>query len=263
MEVRDPRPLRGLVDGRGPLSELAAQVELWEDSRLMNVIIADDDPTMLVLLRAVVEQGGHSVIASVNDGEAAWMAFQQCDDVPLVILDWEMPRLDGLGLCRRIRESELGDPFLLVVTGRDNREDLLRALDAGADDYVTKPVTVDELAARLRIAERRIEITAARRQAEMELRRARYLAGIGETSLALQHEINNPLAAMLSHASLLEAGMVEDSEKDEALATIVQQAKRIGEVVKRLRQIEQPRSVEYLGNSRMLDIGPGTQSKKT
>jgi DNA-binding response OmpR family regulator len=229
----------------------------------MRVIIADDDPIMLALLKAVVEQGGHTVIASVADGEAAWAAFQQAGDVPLVILDWEMPRLDGLGLCRRIRESELGEPFLLVVTGRDKREDLLKALDAGADDYVTKPVTADELAARLRIAERRIEITGARRQAEIELRRARYLAGIGETSLALQHEINNPLAAMLSHASLLEAGMVEDAEKDEALQTIVQQAKRIGDVVKRLRQIEQPRSVEYLGNARMLDIGPGAEPKKS
>lgn len=229
----------------------------------MNAIIADDDPTMLALLRAVVEQGGHSVVAAVRDGEAAWEAFVD-NAVPLVILDWEMPRLDGLGLCRRIRAAEFDvEPFLLVVTGRKTREDLLKALDAGADDYLAKPVTPDEFAARLRIVERRIQITSARRAAELELRRARYLAGIGETSLALQHEINNPLAAMLSHAALLEAGMVEDSEKEEALQTIVQQARRIGEVVKRLRQIEQPRSVEYLGSARMLDINPDKPSPKT
>jgi DNA-binding response OmpR family regulator len=222
----------------------------------MNVIIADDDPTMLALIRAVVEQGGHTVVAAVRDGEAAWEAFH-AENVPLIILDWEMPKLDGLGLCRRIRSAEnIDPPFILIVTGRKTRDDLLKALDAGADDYLAKPVTPDDFAARLRIVERRIQITGARRQAEMELRRARYLAGIGETSLALQHEINNPLAAMLSHAALLEAGMVEDSEKDEALNTIVAQAKRIGDVVKRLRQIEQPRSVEYLGNARMLDIGP-------
>jgi DNA-binding response OmpR family regulator len=221
----------------------------------MNVIIADDDPTMLAVLRAVVEQGGHTVVAAVRDGEAAWTAFQG-EPTPLVILDWEMPKLDGLGLCRRIRQSEHADPFILIITGRKTRDDLLKALDAGADDYLAKPVTPDDFAARLRIVERRIQITGARRQAEAELRRARYLAGIGETSLALQHEINNPLAAMLSHAALLEAGMVEEGEKDEALATIVQQAKRIGDVVKRLRQIEQPRSVEYLGNARMLDIAP-------
>jgi DNA-binding response OmpR family regulator len=177
----------------------------------MHVIIADHDPTMAALLRGVVEREGHTVVSVVADGEAAWNAFQQ-DPVPLMIVDWVMPRLDGLGLCRRIRESELGDPFLLVVTGRDGKDDLLAALDAGADDYITKPVGRDELAARLRIAERRIEITGARKQAE-------------------------------------------------ALATIVQQAKRIGEVVKRLRQIEQPRSVEYLGDARMLDISPGTKPK--
>ncbi|MDA1080379.1 MAG: response regulator [Gemmatimonadetes bacterium] len=226
----------------------------------MHVIIADDDPTMLALLQVVVEQGGHEVVAAVRDGEAAWTAFE-AEQVPLIVLDWEMPRLDGLGLCRRIRASENSDPFLLVVTGRKTREDLLNALDAGADDYMSKPVTPDEFAARLRIVERRIQITGARRQAEIELRRARYLAGIGETSLALQHEINNPLAAMLSHAALLEAGMVEEHEKEEAFATIVAQARRIGEVVKRLRQIDQPRSVEYLGNARMLDINPGGESK--
>ncbi|MBM4193139.1 MAG: hypothetical protein FJ202_01995 [Gemmatimonadetes bacterium] len=112
------------------------------------------------------------------------------------------------------------------------------------------------MTARLRIVERRIEITTARRTAETELQRSRYLAGIGETSLALQHEINNPLAAMLTHASLIEQGMIEEHEKAEALATIVQQARRIGEVVKRLRQIDQPRSVEYLGSARMIDIDP-------
>lgn len=227
----------------------------------MNVIIADDDPTMLTILRAVVEQGGHQVVAAVRDGEAAWAAFQ-AEDVPLIILDWEMPKLDGLGLCRRIRTSERSDPFILVVTGRKTRDDLLKALDAGADDYLSKPVTPDEFAARLRIVERRIEITGARRRAEADLRKAQYLAGIGETSLALQHEINNPLAAMLSHASLLEAGMIEGSEKEEALQTIVQQARRIGDVVKRLRQIEQPRSVEYLGAQRMLDIGSSAKPGK-
>jgi len=226
----------------------------------MHVIIADDDPTMLAILRAVVEQGGHTVVAAVRDGEAAWEAYQK-ESVPLIVIDWEMPKLDGLGLCRRIRSSENADPFLLVVTGRKTRDDLLKALDAGADDYMSKPVTPDEFAARLRIVERRIQITGARRQAEVELRRARYLAGIGETSLALQHEINNPLAAMLSHAALLEAGMVEDDEKEEALATIVEQARRIGEVVKRLRQIDQPRSVEYLGNARMLDIAPESKDR--
>ncbi|MFI5311783.1 MAG: response regulator [Gemmatimonadales bacterium] len=222
----------------------------------MNVLLADDDPLMRMLISKVTERSGHTVAMAAADGEEAWEAFQ-ASRPPMIILDWEMPRLDGLELCRRIRASERGEePFILVVTARDRSEDLTAVLDAGADDYMSKPVTPDNLQARLRIAERRIEVSAARRRAEEELRKSRYLAGIGETSLALQHEINNPLAALLSHASLLDAGMIEEHEKDEALAIIVAQAKRIGDVVRKLRQLDNPKSVQYLGQSRMIDISP-------
>jgi two-component system C4-dicarboxylate transport sensor histidine kinase DctB len=122
---------------------------------------------------------------------------------------------------------------------------------------MSKPVTPDNLLARLRIAERRIAVNSARRTAESQLRKAQYLAGIGETSLALQHEINNPLAALLSNTSLIEAGMVSASEMQESLATIAQMARRIADVVKKLRQLNNPTSVEYLGNARMIDINQG------
>jgi two-component system C4-dicarboxylate transport sensor histidine kinase DctB len=123
---------------------------------------------------------------------------------------------------------------------------------------MSKPVTPDNLNARLRIAERRIGGNAARRTAEENLRKAQYLAGIGETSLALQHEINNPLAALLSNTSLIESGMLSAEEKDEALVTIAQMARRIADVVKKLRQLKNPTSVEYLGSARMIDINPGS-----
>jgi len=226
----------------------------------LNVLLADDDPTMRVLLSHVIVQAGHTVTAVAADGEAAWHAFVAAP-APVLILDWEMPRLDGLALCRRIRASEHGDvPFILIVTARDSSEDLTEVLDAGADDYMEKPVTPNRLQARLRIAERRIEVSAARRTAEAELQKARYLAGIGETSLALQHEINNPLAALLSHATLIEQHMLDEREEREALATIAAQARRIAEVVKRLREIQNPRSVEYLGSARMIDINPKTRA---
>ena len=226
----------------------------------MNVLLADDDPTMRLLLGKVLEQCGHHVVKAAADGQEAWDFFEGAPQ-PMVILDWEMPGLNGLDVCRNIRASPYGDQtFILMVTSRDRTEDLTAVLDAGADDYMSKPVTPDNLQARLRIAERRIAVSAARLRAEDELRKAQYLAGIGETSLALQHEINNPLAAMLSHASLIEAGMVEGEERTDSLTTIVQQARRIGEVVKRLRQLDKPKSVEYLGQSRMIDIAPKPDS---
>ena len=230
----------------------------------MNVLLADDDPTMRLLLSRMLEQGGHTVTTAAADGAEAWESYVAAP-APLLILDWEMPKMDGLELCRRIRSSERGDEaFILVITARDTTEDLTAVLDAGADDYMSKPVTPDNLMARLRIAERRIEVHAARRNAEEKLRKAQYLAGIGETSLALQHEINNPLAALLSNTALIEAGMLDAAEKEEALVTIAQMARRIAEVVKRLRQLNNPMSVEYLGSARMIDIKPGDgpQAKK-
>jgi DNA-binding response OmpR family regulator len=211
----------------------------------------------------MLEKGGHVVMTAAADGQEAWDAYC-AERVPLVILDWEMPRMDGLELCRRIRSAERGDEaFILVITARDQTEDLTAVLDAGADDYMSKPVTPDNLNARLRIAERRIGVNAARRSAEEKLRKAQYLAGIGETSLALQHEINNPLAALLSHTALIEAGMVNEAEKEDALVTIAQMAKRIAEVVKKLRQLNNPTSVEYLGSARMIDIKPGGEPPTT
>jgi len=229
----------------------------------VNVLIADDDPTMRLLLSAVLERCGYRVVKAAADGQEAWEAYEALRP-PMLILDWEMPKMDGLEVCRRVRASEDGDaPFVLMVTARDRTDDLLAGLDAGADDYMSKPVTQDNLVARLRIAERRIEVTVARRRAEKDLREAQYLAGIGQTSLALQHQINNPLAALLSHASLIEQGMVEDgAEMEEALATIVAQARRIADVVKRLQTLERPTSVEYLGSQRMIDIGPATEPTK-
>jgi DNA-binding response OmpR family regulator len=224
----------------------------------VNVLLADDDPTMRLLLGELLKQCGHQVLKACVDGQEAWEAWFAAP-APLMILDWQMPHLDGLQVCRKVRADPRGEAtFILMVTSRDRTEDLTEVLDAGADDYMSKPVTPDNLQARLRIAERRIASAAARRRAEEELQRARYLAGIGETSLALQHEINNPLAALLSHASLIAEGMVEPDEMPGALSTIVEQARRIAEVVKRLRQLENPKSVEYLGKSRMIDINPNT-----
>ena len=228
----------------------------------MNILLADDDPTMRLLLSTMLERGGHVVTVAAADGQAAWDAYV-ASPAPMLVLDWEMPRMDGLELCRRIRSSECGDEaFILVITARDTTEDLTAVLDAGADDYMSKPVTPDNLLARLRIAERRIAVNAARRTAETQLRKAQYLAGIGETSLALQHEINNPLAALLSNTSLIEAGMVSPSEMQESLATIAQMARRIADVVKKLRQLNNPTSVEYLGNARMIDINQGGTAPK-
>src|SRR5215212_6387598 len=121
----------------------------------MRVLFADDDVISQTLLAAVLTHIGHES-RSASDGGKAWEMFQ-ADPVPLVILDVNMPVLDGLEVCRRIRAHDAGRAtFVLVVTARDARDDLADVLDAGADDYVSKPSTPENLRARLEIAARRI-----------------------------------------------------------------------------------------------------------
>ncbi|MEX2181350.1 MAG: response regulator [Gemmatimonadaceae bacterium] len=229
----------------------------------MRLLLADDDLLMRDLLATVIATFEHEVEA-FDDGAAIWAAFET-RPAPMVVLDWEMPRLSGLEVCRKIRAHPAGvDVYVLVITARSKAEDLEAVLDAGADDYLPKPVTQSDIAARLRIAEKRMENAAARRRAEDELRKARYLAGVGELSLALQHEINNPLAALLTTTALINNGMLRPDEIPESLRTIDAQAQRIADVLKRLREVSQkPTSVEYARGQRMVDLAREPRDPKS
>lgn len=220
----------------------------------MRVVLADDDPVMQRLLRGALERRGHDVVVT-SDGEAAWTAIAT-DPPPLAMLDWNMPVVDGLEVCRRARASQATrDTFLLVVTGRDTPEDLQAALEAGADDYMMKPLDPAQLMARLAIAERRIALDAERRDAVEKLARAQWLAGIGEIAIAVQHEVNNPLTALMIEAQSIAAIAGANPDLRALGESIHAQSTRIATIVKRLGQLQDPRSVEYLrGGSRMIDL---------
>jgi DNA-binding response OmpR family regulator len=223
----------------------------------MDVVVADDSEVTRRVLASTIERCGHRAILAA-DGAAAWEAFQRIRP-PLIVLDWQMPEMDGLEVCRRIRSGPEGiDVFVLMITGRDTTTGLLDALAAGVDDYMTKPVAPTDLEARLRIAERRIDQTLARRSAERALLRAERLASIGEVALALQHEINNPLMALLTHAELLAGDAGAAPAMREQARVITEQTRRIADVIKRLRDLREPTTVEYVGGARMTDLGPPT-----
>ena len=219
------------------------------------VLVADDDPTIILLLDHVLDGLGWAH-DSAEDGSEAWDAWQKTRH-GLIVLDIDMPGMDGLSMCRKIREVEPGrETFILVVTGRDRAADLESVLAAGADDYVSKPTTGQRLTARLRIAQRRMENDAARRAAEEELRKARWAAGVGEAVVSLQHEINNPLAGLLGVAELMQIDAREAGRPTEEIDLILEQARRIRELVKKLGDLRNPQSVGYAGgtSSRMVDL---------
>jgi DNA-binding response OmpR family regulator len=218
------------------------------------VLLAADDEATREFLASALRALGYPVTV-VADGVEAWAAYQQMH-APLVLVDIDVSGLGGLDVCRRIRAADPSrETFVIVCAGPNAQEDLGQVLDAGADDYLAKPVTAERLRARLAIAERRLADEAARRQAEAELARARWLAGIGEMTIALQHEINNPLSALISHAELALLDAADRGERNEQIETILQQAQRIAEVVKRIGALRNPMSVEYLPGTSMIDLG--------
>ncbi len=217
------------------------------------VLVADDDPIVRLLVVTVLRELGLETEVATN-GADAWRLFEEWQP-ELVVLDVDMPTIDGLEVCRRIRETDADhEVFVLFLAGRDQPEALEALLDAGADEFIAKPMSPEDLRARLMVARRRIAQDAAQRRAEAELAKARWLSGIGEATLSLQHEINNPLSALLGNAELMLMELEEKGEKNELLDIIHEQALRIADVVRRLRRLKNPESVDYVGGSRMINF---------
>ena len=135
----------------------------------MTVLVAEDDPVAGLLLQSSLRKAGHEVIA-VGDGEEAWQRLEQ-GGVELAVLDWMMPGTDGVELCRRLRR-ERPDPYVYVilVTARSDADDVVAGLEAGADDYVAKPVHPAELGARVRAGQRIVRLERALRAAYQQAR---------------------------------------------------------------------------------------------
>ncbi len=131
----------------------------------MRVLLAEDDPVSRRILQAALEGLGHAVTTAV-DGQEAWERFEE-DPVDVLITDWLMPRLNGLELTRRIR-GHRGDRYTWVVllTTLSGKARYLDGMEAGADDFVSKPIDRPELYARLRVAERILGLQREVRQLE-------------------------------------------------------------------------------------------------
>ncbi len=124
----------------------------------MRVLIADDDIISRGVVKALLLKWGYEVL-EVGDGNKAWNILKEKDSPHLVLLDWMMPEIDGLELCRRLRQS--GDNtyhYIILLTGRDSKEDIIGGLNAGADDYITKPFMPEELEVRLRVGRRILDL---------------------------------------------------------------------------------------------------------
>ncbi len=126
----------------------------------MRILIADDDRVSTMMLSRTLEKWGFEVVV-VHDGAAAWQHISGAEPPALVIADWMMPELDGIQLCRRIRAvTPPSTVYVILLTARTSRQDLVAGLEAGADDYLTKPFDPDELRARIHVGQRTLGLIA-------------------------------------------------------------------------------------------------------
>ncbi|MBI5531687.1 MAG: diguanylate cyclase [Deltaproteobacteria bacterium] len=136
----------------------------------MRVLIADDEPLSSLILEHALVEWGYEVI-SARDGDEAWSVLQGSEPPRMAVLDWMMPGRDGLNIIRGLRDPPR-DPYtyLLLLTARSHHEDLIQAMEAGADDFLAKPFDPEELRVRLRAGRRIVELQEQLVAAREELR---------------------------------------------------------------------------------------------
>lgn len=152
---------------------MPGQLHIKGEALTVRVLIADDNPSFRKILKSLLFKWNYEVIEA-EDGEHAWDILQDKASPRLVLADWMMLGLNGPDLCRRLRESgDNGYHYIILLTGKDSKEDIIAGLNAGADDYITKPFLPQELEVRLRVGAR---ILALQESLEEALEMQRYQA---------------------------------------------------------------------------------------
>jgi diguanylate cyclase (GGDEF)-like protein len=154
----------------------------------MRILIAEDDFTSRHILTAILKKWGYDPVVTA-DGLAAWEVLQRPDAPKLILLDWNMPEMEGPELCRRLRgKNSSSPPYVILLTGRDEKGDIVLGLDAGANDYIVKPYDPEELQARIRVGKRMLELQAS----------------LVEARDALAHQaMHDPLTGLLNRRAIL------------------------------------------------------------
>ena len=219
------------------------------------ILLVDDDPDITRLVQHVLAVSGYGPAAQVGTGRDALAALSGID---IVLLDHQLPDPRGLDVLTAIRAQPQA-PGVILVTAHGNESLAAAALRQGADDYLPKDTALPELLPQIieRVRRNR-ELRKALAAAEQDLVRAERLAAVGEMTVTLHHEINNPLMAAFADVELL-LGQPEAAleQRRESLENVHQALRRIRDIVQRIGELREVRSKDYLRGVRMLDLTRG------
>lgn len=226
-------------------------------STTAHLLVADDDPVYRLLLERSAQSWGYEPVV-VRDGEEAWRALAQPDGPRIALLDWVMPEMDGLEVCRRIRRAGLPHyVYLILLTAKTEPHDLIAGLEAGADEFVGKPVKLEQLRLRLKTGERIVESEMRRRAPSQsgllldQLRRVS--AGLFRTQeeerSRIAHELHEGVAQDLSSVlmQLGVAGHAPPERRDEILQGVAKTAEATIRNVRSLAYALYPLLLDEIG----------------
>lgn len=144
----------------------------------MKVLVADDEPVSRLLLENALTGWGYQVSVAENGDEALKQILEAEEAPRLVLLDWVMPKTDGLDVCRKVRQSQVSSlVYILLLTSKGKTHEIGAGLQAGANDYVTKPFDREELRARVKVGAERVELQGRVRELEQALANVKTLVG--------------------------------------------------------------------------------------
>lgn len=220
---------------------------------LPRILLVDDDPDITRMVQHVLTRHGFDRVVPVGTGRQALDAL---DGIDIVLLDHQLPDSSGLDLLDAIKARPV-PPAVILVTAHGNESLAAAALRRGADDYLAKDAALADLLPQILERVRRTrELRKALAAAEQDLVRAERLAAIGEMTVTLHHEINNPLMAAFTEVELQLTDLDASSEqRRQGLEEIRQALRRIRDIVQRIGGLREARSKDYLQGVRMLDLG--------
>jgi sigma-B regulation protein RsbU (phosphoserine phosphatase) len=212
----------------------------------MKILIAEDNATSRHILEAVLVKWNYDVV-SACDGNEAWEKLQDKDAPRLIVLDWMMPGKNGVELCRELRSRPNAEPmYIILLTARDDKNDIIEGLSAGADDYISKPFNKEELRARIDVGRRMVELQSSLIEREK-------LQVIFEMTGAICHELSQPMQAISGNSELILMSINESDPLYRNIKTIKEQVDRMGNITRKLKQVTRYKTKEYI-NSKIIDI---------
>jgi signal transduction histidine kinase len=211
----------------------------------MKILIADDDLTTRFLLKAILSKFGYEVL-EVASGPAAWEHFVGPDPAPLAILDWVMPELDGLALCRQVKaRAQAEQPYIILLTSKAAHQDMISAFASGVDDFMVKPFEHEELRARVTVGARiinlRRELCEANEHLEGRVQERTHevkklLLQKDEVLRNLSHDLKTPITPLLALLPIL-VETEPDAERRAMLQLALDGSRNIHELVNRVLEL--------------------------